>query len=448
MDKTINDVYLNLTDLKTTASLNERKEKLATILTTSAETERVLYFLLNKFEITNMSKAKLTKNKEIETDINLTNFDEFLSYLENNPAGTDQSVKAVQNYIQTSDKPEIQQFLIEIAAKSLTTKINVATFNKVAAEIGHQLAPDFNVQLAENIDKLHEKLEKDPNLLEEFTVTEKLDGVRCIAIIENNTVKLYTRSGQEITPAPQLEDELKSLNLNNIAFDGELLIDDSQLGPEDKAEDAFRKTMTIIGSKHEKTNLIYHIFDMFSSANDFKQLTNNEPYIQRREWLSEHETLINLQPHLSIVPVLYQGSDLTTLFELRDTIVAQGGEGVMVNKNQSPYQFKRTKELLKVKQLNENDGVIKAVYEGNGENIGRLGGIQITYKNVLVNIGTGFSQEERIQYWNNPELLIGKVASYKFTTESTNKDGSINLRFGRWKGLRPDKTPDDVSYDN
>lgn len=447
----VQDTLTSLETLKNISSNNERKDELKSILESDTIAKKVIAFLLNKFQITHMAKAKFKKdlsNLELKTDdTSIESFEQLLNFISNNPSGTDESIKRIQDYAKTLESDTLYQFIIDIASKSYKIHVNAKSYNDIAKELNIPQVPDFAVQLAKNIDDsvIQNKLSKNKETLGTFYITEKFDGVRCIAFIKNGTVQLLKRSGREITDAPEITEELLNVfGESEHVLDGELLISNS----DGKAEDAFRETMTIVGSKEKKTGLTYHVFDELTSVDRFLTQDATRTYKLRRNVLESLSGALNAQPHLSAVDFLYRGTDIDEAYKLRDKIVARGGEGVMLNLSNSIYQFKRTGELLKLKQLSENDGVIKGVYEGEGENAGRLGGIKITYKDTIINIGSGFSRDERIEYWNHPEKLIGKVASYKFTTESTDQNQDTNVRFGRWKGLRSDKSAKDVSYDN
>jgi DNA ligase-1 len=47
--------------------------------------------------------------------------------------------------------------------------------------------------------------------------------------------------------------------------------------------------------------------------------------------------------------------------------------------------------------------------EGTGRNQGKLGAAIVEHKGYKVNVGSGFTDEEREKYWNNPNLLVGKT---------------------------------------
>jgi DNA ligase-1 len=53
----------------------------------------------------------------------------------------------------------------------------------------------------------------------------------------------------------------------------------------------------------------------------------------------------------------------------------------------------------------------------------------IQHKGFRVGVGSGFSQEERIHYYENPEELVGKTITVQYFEETRNQEGGISLRF-------------------
>lgn len=421
----IKEVKDSIDKLINTQGTLAKSELLKDIIKQGNLDNELIKFLLNDFKVTYLSKLKINKDVADKDDHeNIFSFSDYLDFLNNLVNGTDYSIKTVNYYAMTSTGGS--QFIKDIATKSIRLGIKAKTYNKVARELGTELIPEFNIQLGTSIDNL-----KDNYVFKDMYVTEKLDGVRCIAVIKNRDVTLFARSGRVIEGLTDIESVLRA-NFNNVTLDGELLYND----PMNLAEDTFRKTMEIIGSKGNKKDIIYNVFDVI----------NDKKYKYRRSML---ETLIPETDFTHKIPLLYHGDDIDKVFKIRDEMIEDGSEGVMINIGDAFYQKKRTKDLIKLKQVNDSDGLVKAIYEGEGKYKNKLGAIDITYKDSIVRIGSGFTDEERVKYWNNPELLVGKVGTYKFTTLSHNeKDDTINLRFGRWVGIRYDKDEDDLSYDN
>lgn len=419
------EVKDSIDELINTQGTLAKSELLKNIITKGGLDNELIKFLLNDFKVTYLSKSKINKEVSNKVDYeNIFSFSDYLDFLNNWVDGTDYSIKTVNYYAMSSTGDS--QFIKDIATKSIRLGVKAKTYNKVAKELKTELIPEFNIQLGTSIDNL-----KDNYVFKDMYVTEKLDGVRCVAVIKNRNVTLFARSGRVIEGLTDIESVLRA-NFNNVTLDGELLYND----PMNLAEDTFRKTMEIIGSKGNKKDIIYNVFDVI----------NDKKYKYRRSML---ETLIPETDFTHKIPLLYHGDDIDKVFKIRDEMIKDGSEGVMINIGDAFYQKKRTKDLIKLKQVNDSDGLVKAVYEGEGKYKNKLGAIDITYKDSIVRIGSGFTDEERVKYWNNPELLVGKVGTYKFTTVSHNeKDDTINLRFGRWVGIRYDKDEDDLSYDN
>ena len=419
------EVKDSIDELINTQGTLAKSELLKNIITKGGLDNELIKFLLNDFKVTYLSKSKINKEVSNKVDYeNIFSFSDYLDFLNNWVDGTDYSIKTVNYYAMSSTGDS--QFIKDIATKSIRLGVKAKTYNKVAKELKKELIPEFNIQLGTSIDNL-----KDNYVFKDMYVTEKLDGVRCVAVIKNRNVTLFARSGRVIEGLTDIETVLRA-NFNNVTLDGELLYND----PMNLAEDTFRKTMEIIGSKGNKKDIIYNVFDVI----------NDKKYKYRRSML---ETLIPETDFTHKIPLLYHGDDIDKVFKIRDEMIKDGSEGVMINIGDAFYQKKRTKDLIKLKQVNDSDGLVKAIYEGEGKYKNKLGAIDITYKDSIVRIGSGFTDEERVKYWNNPELLVGKVGTYKFTTVSHNeKDDTVNLRFGRWVGIRYDKDEDDLSYDN
>lgn len=426
-------------ELKETSSRNSKLELLDRFLLDSYF-HKTIIFLYDNSKITNISKKKIKKNIDVEPNYNIENYESFLFFLENHVDGKDSSIKSIQNYINRFDK-NISEFLVLIAIKNLKTGVNVKTLNKSLENNSLSMIFDIQVQLASSFKKFEQKeLVKNPNILEKFWITQKLDGIRCVIVKNNNKINAYSRSGKPIDGLIEIFSDFESQDYpNDFVFDGELLAENVE---KLNSGDLYRKTNTIVSSKGEKSGLIYNIFDIMPTE-EFNQGISKLKYSERRKQLDKiKETNV-----IKIVPVLYTGTDIEKIKEIGDKAINNGLEGVMINTNDY-YKGKRVKSLLKVKQFISSDGIIKGVYEGDNKYTGKLGGLFVTYSNIVIKIGSGFSDEQRENYWKNPEAIIGKVCEYEYTEQSRDKEGNIDLRFCRFKGLRLDKEAKDVSYDN
>jgi DNA ligase-1 len=81
--------------------------------------------------------------------------------------------------------------------------------------------------------------------------------------------------------------------------------------------------------------------------------------------------------------------------------------------------------------------------EGTGRNKGRLGALVCSGtddgKLINVNVGSGFSDEDRDEYWNNKDMVVGRIAEILCDVITQNQDGTYSLRFPRFVRFRDDK---------
>lgn len=341
------------------------------------------------------------------------------------------TTKSFLKYYQETD---IEMFEIYkmIILKDLKINIGVKSINKV----WKKLIPEFNVMLA---DKYFEKQSKVDG--KEFIITQKLDGYRLVAINNNGNIECYTRQGQLVEGLVDIEKELYEILPNNMVLDGELLaINEDNLD----SKDLYRTTIKRGRKKGIKTGLEYHVFDILP-LEDFKNgICKNK--CESRKNILHTMILGSYSKFIKEVPILYKGTDTTMIIKLLDEQVNMGNEGVMVNLSDVPYECKRSSNILKVKKFQDCDVKVLDLIEGTGKNKGKLGAItiQFEHKDKLYNCdcGSGFSDDERLKYWENPDILLNKIVTIGYFEVSQNsKTKEYGLRFPTWKGIiRDDKT--------
>lgn len=108
----------------------------------------------------------------------------------------------------------------------------------------------------------------------------------------------------------------------------------------------------------------------------------------------------------------------------------------MLRKN-APYKSGRTKDLLKVKKFQDAEYIIENVitgkisYNENGmKEYDAVTALIIDHKGTKVQVGSGLSKEQRLNWFKNPQEIIGKTATIQYFEETVNKnDNSLSLRF-------------------
>lgn len=409
--------------IQETRSLNDKKA----IITANKDNElfkKCLRFLLDGNIVTGISTKKINKRIIDNFDVaSLDSFIEVMEYLIEYNTGTDISVYKIQNFI--SNQPnEYREFYKQMITKTFRLGADAKLVNKCIPG----LIPTFDVMLGTPIDKV--KLKGD----EWISISRKLNGTRC-AFIGN---KCITRQGKEYRGLDHIIKDLHSLGLKNCFVDGELLYKNEE-GLSDS--EAFQKGTGIAMSKDaDKSDLKLVVFDVFP-LEEFWSGKSKESYYERKQMLLEIKEDIELfdeVKNVEIVQMCYEGTDHTKIWKWLDYAEENDWEGIILNLD-TPYECKRTKNLIKVKKFFSCDIKCTGIEEGSGRNKCTLGALVCDYKGFPVNVGTGFSDEDRKRIWKNPEDVVNKIVTVKYKEETKNKDGGISIQFPVFECIRFDK---------
>ena len=415
-----------------------KNDKIAIIKANSDNNEfkEYLKFLYDDMIVTGLSSKKIGKEIDESFDTYFEDEIEVMNYLRNNNTGRDIDIANVQNFIDSylSDDRWVK-FLEEVFTKSYKCGITSSSVNKAIPD----LIPTFSCQLAHPYEKHADKVKS------AFYLTQKLDGHRTLVRINGEKITFRTRKGHEIFGLDEIERELRGLfpKLSgfDIVLDGEITVIDESV------EDVFGETSKIIRKDGSKTGLKFHIFDAVTHE-EFVNGVSEFPYSDRRHDMDiVSEVFFGEAVFSSILPVLYHGDDINEIAKWSNWATDNGHEGIMLNIGSGLYKTKRTSDLLKVKKFHSCDGIVKDMYEGTGKYVGMLGGVVVTFENQLANIGSGFTDNERKIYWDNPELIINKVCEYQYFEKTENQNGGTDLRFATWKMIREDKDENDLNYE-
>lgn len=309
--------------------------------------------------------------------------------------------------------------------------IDAKTVNKV---YGKGFIPTFDVMLGTSID--HCKIPEGTW----FHISQKLNGSRCVYYKGS----LYTRQGKEYTGLEHIISDVQKLNIDDsYVLDGELVFkNDGSLSD----SEAFQKGTGIAMSKDkDKTNLKFVVFDTISTE-DFEHGISQHTYSERLlmlRMLKENMEILGTY-NLETVKEFYEGTNQAEIWNCLCFAEDNDMEGIMLNLD-TPYECKRTKNLIKVKRFYTMDLKVVDYVEGSGRLKGTLGALVVDYKGNKVNVGSGFDEETRKRIWEDKENVIGKIIEVKYKEVTKNKDGGESLQFPVFLLIRSDKT--EVSYE-
>jgi len=320
--------------------------------------------------------------------------------------------------------PKYEELIHSIIDKNLKTRTGADLINKAITGC----VPTFKVALANSYDKQKSKVDFNTQT---WFASQKLDGVRCLAIVdEKGKCNFYSRQGKTFDTLDILKNEIESLNLCNMVFDGEVCVVD-----ENGAED-FQGIMKEIKRKdHTIKNPKYKVFDYlmleeFDSQESKRNLSNRLGNFNMIYSISVKE--------LKCIDVLVQWKVESEdhFQELAELATKNNWEGLILRKD-CEYKGKRSNDLLKVKKFFDEEYIVKGVensihriiIDGLEVEEEMLSNVIIEHKGCDVGVGSGFDQEQRRLYFKNPELIIGKTITVQYFEETLNQDGCHSLRF-------------------
>lgn len=387
--------------------------------------QKYLKIALDPYTVYGLSTKKLSKEVRVgECLCPVTVFDLF-DYLKEHNTGRDYDIAVCQVAIDwiAFDNLECAELLKKLICKDLSIGCDSKTINSVIP----QLIPCFAVQLA------NKYFDNPKKLNGTFAITTKLDGFRLIAMKDNGgNVSFWSRVGQRVDGLIEIAAELEAAMPDGLVLDGELTISNYF---EMESKEAYKAASKIIRLKGDtpKTGLTYRVFDGMA-IDEWQNQNCTHSYDERRNLL---EGLFGYAaapiPHIELLPVLYRGDDVSKVTELLEEVVANNGEGIMLNLCSTPYVWNRTWNLMKVKKFNSLDLLVVDMEEGEGRLAGTLGAIHVRYKGGnIVKVGSGFSDEERKLYWSQPDLILNKIVEIKMFEETQAANGQYSLRFPTW----------------
>lgn len=208
-----------------------------------------------------------------------------------------------------------------------------------------------------------------------WLVSEKLDGVRAIW----TGTELTSRNGNKFSTPNWFTTNLpKSLSL-----DGELYLGRGE----------FQKTVSIVRKlysiEEEWKNISYYIFDVIEDL----------PYEERMKKIPSGLKVLSWK-------VIKNNQHFNSYF---NDLLTKGAEGVMLRNPKTPYEFKRTKNLLKYKPIYLNEAEVIAYQEGEGKYTSLIGALICKWGNKVITIGSGLTDQQRA----NPPM-VGSIISFKY----------------------------------
>jgi DNA ligase-1 len=341
----------------------------------------------------------------------------------------------IQTMMKSATKTEWNGWYRRILIKDMRAGFSERTINKVVEKKYAQFAiPVFSCQLA------HDSANHESKVSGKKFIEVKLDGVRVIAVVRTDgRVDLFSRNGKQLDNFPHVVEQISAVVKQDpppydLVLDGEIMSSSFQ----DLMKQVHRKTDV------QANDAVLNLFDVLS-LEDFEAGKCTKRQEDRSamvyHWHKKHKDSL---PNVTVVG--HELVDLDTeagqtrYMEINAMAIAGGYEGIMLKDPEAGYECKRSVAWLKLKPFIEVSLEVVNVEEGTGRNIGRLGALvcsgQDDGKDIVVNCGSGFSDDNRVEFWNDRALLIGQIVEVRADAVTMNQDGTYSLRFPRFKGFR------------
>jgi DNA ligase-1 len=345
----------------------------------------------------------------------------------------------LEKLMESCDMDAWNNWYRRILIKDLRCGVTETTINKVRPNT----VPIFSCQLAKDA------ADNEAKLTGKKLLDYKLDGVRVLAVMQRidsgiltamlqPKVTLFSRNGKVFENFKHIENQLalamQKYEIFEYVLDGEI------------TSASFQELMTQARRKKDAdaSDAVLNVFDIIplkdflSGKCGLKQNVRSD--MLKRDWTHILAECENVRMLDNVEVDLNTEEGRAKLDEMRDEAAALGLEGIMVKDIDAPYVCKRSDAWLKIKPNITVDLTVIAVEEGTGRNEGRLGAIvcegEDNGKYIRVNVGSGFSDVQRDDFWTNRNDVIGHTAEVKADVITQNQDGSHSLRFPRFIRFR------------
>lgn len=210
--------------------------------------------------------------------------------------------------------------------------------------------------------------------------------------------------------------------INGEIFDGELYIHNTDFN---KLGGNIRRDKNIDINSANKVE--YHIYDFPRIYDDTILLTEESAYLNRFTALDKRK--LNL-PLVTVVTTLINNEE--EMLDKFAQYLEEGYEGIMIRNLNSPYEQKRSYNLLKYKEFDDKEYKIIGYEEGRGLLSGCVGAFiceiskGITFKAKL----KGKDVTELLRgYFKNPKIFMGKSLTVIY--QGLSKDGIPRFPVGK-----------------
>lgn len=412
----LNELY-NLTKaLESNSSQKEKKQILKEGMTPQIESVlRTVYDPFLQYYLTHETAMKKGHKSPLVQETELHPILEALS--KRNLSG--QAAQDTWKSFVLSQAKELQEIAGRILDKDLKCRIGVKTINKVLVELGRMPIDDFAVAkgyLYEGEDVWNE----------DWYLSRKYDGVRGNVILGKGDPIILSTNGFAFDVFDRLLSEFAN------KYDGPPCIFDGELALKTDGDDDFQGLMKRLRRKeHQIPDAHIHLFDWIP-LNPKDQRTFK--LSKRQEILQTHLNYMD-SPYMKLVKQIKIKSK-EHMERLTQKAFDRGWEGTILRKD-APFKAGKSRDICKRKKKEDAEfkvidaefGEMNIVVNGREKSVNIMKNAVIKVKGCRVGVGSGWSVEQRQEFYKHPERIIGKIITVEYDKITKNQKGGYGLRF-------------------
>lgn len=420
------EIYTAANEVANIKGTNAKKTRLA-VLMEDEDFREVLQYAMNPFKMFGIGESKIQVILDrIDFSHAGANFSEdtfnILDKLAEGRLSGNLAIEALIEEANLLNKNSVN-LLTMILNKNLEMKVGITMINSIEKNF----IKKFSCMLAH-------KYEPERNAYP-VIVEEKLDGMRVLAIVKSGEVSFVSREGN---PQPALEWMAEHVlkfasgicdTRVDMIFDGEVL------------SGSFNATVSEVRRKskqaHDSQLHLFHfgLYDEFINDEDTRTMLQVKQEMQKLKSFLPDDSPIKILPH-------YFANNEEEIALMYGKVREKNGEGVIVKSRSGKYTNRRNHAWMKMKNKSNIDVSVVDWEVGTGEIAGMLGALIVDVDGVRVNVGSGFSRQQRVDIWENIEDMEGEIIEVSYHE----KTPAGSLRHPVFEKIRADKSvPNTVS---
>jgi|ERR1700690_494380 len=244
----------------------------------------------------------------------------------------------------------------------------------------------------------------------------KLDGMRCIAIIEDGVCTLWSRTRKLIKSVPHINKALEQMfPTGRVVPDGELYSHEYR--------DNFEDLLSILRKDEPDAedvykNAEYHLYDLLEQNVLYEHTNMDSPFKDRTAALH----LFRFKGPIKLVPTNYF-SNIDDLVKFFEECEINGYEGAMARNADAPYESgRRSVNLQKMKRFIDQEFKIIRAEDGRGKDAGTVAKfICVTDEGKEFGCRLKATYARRRELMNDPEQWQGKLLTVRFKRWTNDK---------------------------